>query len=84
MKHHVIYYVTLLIVLGLGIGLAMFVHGQKQLQVALIVLTSIFYVIWGVVHHTVHHSFSVKIMLEYIAIAIFGISIIFFVLNIAL
>ncbi len=84
MKHHVIYYVTLLIVLALGIGLAMYVHGQKQLQVALVVLTSIFYVVWGVVHHAVHHSFSIKIMLEYIAIAIFGISIIFFVLNIAL
>lgn len=84
MKHHLIYYVTLIIVLLLGIGLAMYVHGQKQVQLAMIVLTSIFYVIWGVIHQAVHHSFSIKIMLEYIAIAIFGISIVFFVLNIAL
>jgi len=79
-----IYYLSLLVVLIFGVGSAAFLHGQKQLQITMIIVTSLFYVIWGVVHHAVHHSFSIKIMLEYIAIAIFGIAIVFFVLNIAL
>lgn len=68
----------------LGFALAMYFSGQPKLQIAMTILTAIIYVVWGVFHHFVHHSFSIRIMLEYLAIAILGISLMFFVLQIAL
>lgn len=84
MRKHFLYYFSLLLILIIGFSTAFYLSGQKTLQMAIIVLTAFFYVVWGVVHHMLHHSFSVKIMLEYIAIAVLGISLVLFVQNIAL
>ncbi|MDE2589175.1 MAG: hypothetical protein KGL95_05875 [Patescibacteria group bacterium] len=84
MKGHITYYISLVLLLIAGFGGALFATGQKPLQMGLIVLAAVFYCIWGIMHHVIHHSFSVKIMLEYIAIATLGISLVFFVLNVGL
>jgi hypothetical protein len=84
MQKHFIYYFSLIIILCMGFSLTFYVGTtQKQLQMMLSFLTAFLYATWGILHHILHHSLSVKIMLEYIAIAILGTSIIFFVLNIA-
>ena len=84
MKKHLVYYISLILILFLGFGLASFFPYQKNLEMLFVMLTVFFYVLWGVIHHIVHHSFSIRIMLEYIAIGVLGISLILFVLNSAL
>ncbi len=84
MQKHIFYYLSLATLLAIGFILPVYFQGQKTLQLSLIVLTAILYIIWGVTHHIIHHSFSIKIMLEYIAIAILGVSLIFFAFNVAL
>lgn len=84
MSKHILYYISLVIVLAAGFGLAFIFPQQRNIQLGLIILTAFLYVIWGVIHHILHHSFSIKIMLEYIAIATLGISLILFIENIAL
>ena len=81
---HFLYYLSLTAILAVGVLLVAFFKNQRSLQVAMVILISLFYVIWGVVHHAVEHSFSIKIMLEYIAIALLSISLVLFVLNVAL
>ncbi len=78
MQKHLLYYISLLALLFIGFGLAKYLDAYKQLQMAIIVLTAFLYVVWGVTHHIIHHSFSIKIMLEYIAIAVLAVSIVFF------
>jgi hypothetical protein len=39
---------------------------------------SLSYVFWGIIHHAIHHNFSFKIMLEYSAVALLGLSIVYF------
>ncbi|MDE2589433.1 MAG: hypothetical protein KGL95_07185 [Patescibacteria group bacterium] len=81
---HFLYYLSLAAILAACVLLIAFLKNQKSLQVAVVILMALFYVIWGVVHHAIEHSFSIKIMLEYIAIALLSISLVLFVLNIAL
>ena len=81
---HLFYYLSLACLLAIGFIMPVYFTGQKTVQLSFIVLTALLYVIWGVSHHILHHSFSIKIMLEYIAIAILGVAIIFFAFNVAL
>lgn len=84
MKKHFFYYLSLLIILGVGFFTSSLLGGQKNYQIMLLVFTGFCYVLWGVIHHVMHHSFSFKIMLEYIAISILGVSLVIFVQNVAL
>ena len=84
MKKHLYYYLSLVALLVVGFTLPIYFQGQKELQLAFIVLTAFLYVVWGVGHHIIHHSFSIKIMLEYMAIATLTVSLLFFVFNVAL
>jgi len=81
---HLLYYLSFIAIISLGFSLLFFVNGQKQLQMSIIVLTAFFYVVLGVFHHFIHHSFSLNVMLEYIAIAIFGIAAFFFIFRVGL
>lgn len=81
---HLVYYLSLAAILIAGVLVAGYLHGQKQMQIAIVVLIAVFYVVWGIVHHIAEHSFSIKIVLEYIAIAVLGVSLVLFVFNIAL
>ena len=81
---HLAYYISLATIFTIGIIVVQSLRSQKELQIAVIILLCIFYVLWGVVHHIVLHSFSLKVMLEYIAIAVFGVSLILFIYNIGL
>jgi hypothetical protein len=54
---------------------------DKALQMAVLVLLSLFYVIWGLLHHFMYHDVHIKVVLEYILIGALGISIAFFILG---
>lgn len=84
MTRHLLYYLSFIAVMVLGFSLLFFVNGQKQLQMSIMILTAFFYVVLGVFHHFLHHSFSLSIMLEYIAIAVLSISAFIFILRIGL
>jgi len=83
-KQHLFYYFSLAFIVLVGFVTPAYLSGQKTMQLIILVFTACFYVIWGVVHHMIHHSFSIKIVLEYIAIAVLGISLILFAFNVAL
>ncbi len=75
------YYLSLGIILGLGLAFVMLASPNKNLQLILIVLTTLFYVLFGIVHHFINHDVSFAIVLEYLLIGALGISILFFFLK---
>jgi uncharacterized membrane protein YjjP (DUF1212 family) len=81
---HLLYYLSLAAILASGVVAVLFLQNQKTFQIAIVVLLALFYAVWGIVHHAIEHSFSIKIVLEYISIALLSISLVLFVLNIAL
>lgn len=44
-------------------------------------LFALVYVIWGILHHAVHHSVTLRVVIEYIVVALLGVAIIIFILN---
>lgn len=81
-SEHTIYYVALIIMLSLGFLLA-YASSDRSFQIGVIVATTFFYVLWGIMHHLMNHDLHAKIVVEYILIGAFGLTIIFFLLSVS-
>lgn len=79
LKKHLGYYISLLVILFLGLFLTLYASPNIILQSFLIFLTIIFYVIWGILHHYINHELTSKIVVEYVLIGTLGIAILFFI-----
>ena len=81
LSEHSIYYISLIAILSLGFLLA-YTSSDRSSQIGVIVVTTFFYVLWGIMHHLMNHDLHAKIVLEYILIGAFGLTITFFLLAI--
>ena len=79
-KKHFIYYLSLFLIFFCGLVLTLLAAPNIKLQSGIILLTIVFYVIWGILHHYLNHELTLKIMIEYILIGFLGMSILFFVI----
>lgn len=81
-SEHSIYYISLIAILSLSFLLA-YTSSDRDFQIGVIVATTFFYVLWGIMHHLINHDLHVKIVIEYILIGAFGLTIIFFLLSVS-
>ncbi len=81
LKKHVGYYISLLSIFIVGFILTVFVSPNLDLQKIIISLTIIAYVIWGIFHHYKNHELTRRIVIEYILIGLFGLSVLFFLIE---
>lgn len=56
-------------------------QGDKTMTLVLVGMLAFFYVVWGILHHLVHHSVTLRIVLEYVVVALLGVAVVFFILN---
>lgn len=80
-KKHLWYYLSLMIIYLIGVLLLTMFQFNKQLQMTIFVMLAFFYVGLGILHHTLHHTITAKIVVEYVGVATFGIAIAFFILQ---
>jgi hypothetical protein len=80
-SEHTVYYVVLATILSLGFLLE-YSSSDRGFQIGVIVATTFFYVLWGIIHHLMNHDLHMKIVLEYILIGAFGLTIIYFILSV--
>lgn len=80
-KKHLTYYLSLGAILASGIFFASQAYYDKQLQMMIVVATAFVYVLWGILHHLMHHDLNSKIVVEYILISAFGMAVILFILR---
>ncbi|MDP2637746.1 MAG: hypothetical protein Q8P26_01645 [Candidatus Levybacteria bacterium] len=79
---HSAYYIFLAGILTVGFLLITTSGSSRSFQIGSVIATTFFYVIWGIIHHLINHDLNVKIVVEYILIGIFGLTIIYFLLAI--
>ncbi len=79
-KMHLGYYISLIGILAFGFLLVFLYSSNRGLQVAVVILTTLFYISWGIIHHLINHDFHLKIVVEYVLIGILGLVIILFIL----
>lgn len=77
---HSAYYISLILILILGFMLV-YNSSNRSFQIGAIIVTTFFYVLWGIMHHLINHDLNVKIVIEYILIGVFGLTIVFFLLS---
>ncbi len=74
---HLPHFITLIGILFAGFaGLILFSY-DKYFQLSIAVATALSYISWGVVHHILHKDLHWEVVVEYIAIAALGFTIIF-------
>ena len=81
MKKHVGYYISFVIILAGSLYLILQNLSDKVLTIRFVALFAVFYIIWGLLHHMVHHSMTLRIVIEYVVVALLGVAVVFFVLN---
>lgn len=81
MRKHIGYYISFFLILAGGVYLSLQNNGDKSLTLKFVGLFAFAYVVWGILHHMVHHSVTVRIVVEYIVVALLGVAVIFFILN---
>lgn len=69
-KIHLSHYLSLLVILNIGLGAFFFFRFNPSYQATVIVVTSLAYVFWGIIHHFLCEDLHVKIVLEYLLIAL--------------
>ncbi len=79
--HNIFYYLSLFLILAIGLFLALYTSYDKALQMAMIVITGFSYVVWGIIHHLIQHDLHPKIVIEYILIGSLGMTIVLYLLK---
>jgi hypothetical protein len=74
---HLPHYLSLFGILIAGFaGLILFSY-DKHFQLSIAVALAAGYVAWGIVHHILHKDYTFEVFLEYLAVAILGLTIMF-------
>lgn len=78
---HVYYYSFLFLVLFLSALVVFLSPGDQKLHMTVMIFAALFYVFWAIFHHLMHHDLHAKVVIEYVLIAMIGISVVYFVLT---
>lgn len=74
---HLKHYLPLIGVLIIG-GVGFFIFGyDRQFQGAIVISSALSYFVWGLIHHYLHRDLHIQVVLEYLAIAILGVVVVF-------
>lgn len=65
-----------ILALGLSLGGAayLFLSHQPTLQVGVVMVTGIFYITWGAIHHAREKDWHLRVILEYVLITALAVS----------
>jgi len=80
-KEHFIYYFVLITVTFVGIFLLLQKNLSLSTHLAVALMITFFYILWGILHHLINHSTTLKIVLEYVLVGAVGFLFINFLLQ---
>ncbi|KKR34337.1 MAG: hypothetical protein UT63_C0003G0053 [Candidatus Gottesmanbacteria bacterium GW2011_GWC2_39_8] len=72
-SHHLIAYLILIFILLSGLFFFLNFQGVPRMQIEVAVITSVFYALWGIVHHLIDRDLHPKIVVEYILIGLIAV-----------
>lgn len=79
---HLPHYLGLFGILVFGFSAFLYFSYDRSFQFFIAVFTGVSYVVWGIMHHAIHKDLYFEIFLEYLAVAILGVSVIFLLLGV--
>lgn len=73
MKQSVIHFIVLIVILFFGVLTFLCVRPNTSMQLLVGIITSVAYVLWGLIHHAVRKDLHRKIVIEYLLIGAIAI-----------
>lgn len=73
MKNHIVHFLVLALILGIGAGAFFLVSGSNQMQLFIGIVTSLAYVVWGLLHHALQKDLHPKVVIEYVLISVIAV-----------
>ncbi len=70
---HPLHYFSLLCIQLVGLWGVFWFGYNRMVQFAIVVSMSVSFVVWGIVHHGEHHNLHLKIVMEYILVALLAV-----------
>jgi len=80
LKKHFWYYFSFFCIELSGLGGIFFFSYDKTLQMVIIFLMVLYYIVWSIFHHYLHHNLTIKIFIEYVLIGFLGEAVLFLLL----
>lgn len=80
-KHHVVHYLVLLAILASGVVMFLYENGDHSAQLAVAIVTSFAYVLWGIIHHSLQEDLHRKIVVEYVLMGMIAVMLFLIVLS---
>jgi hypothetical protein len=74
---HLPHYFPLMGILVAAVIGFIYLPQDRMWQIAITVSMSVSYVVWGIVHHSMHKDFKPAVLLEYIVVALLGMVLVF-------
>ena len=71
------HYLSLLGIFVVGILAFVFFSYDPAFKIAVIISIAVSYVVWGIMHHYLNKDLYLEVVLEYIAVAVLGLIIVF-------
>ncbi|HSA84343.1 MAG TPA: hypothetical protein VLF20_05685 [Patescibacteria group bacterium] len=78
MRKHIWYYLVFITVELSCLFAVMSVSSDLILKRAIVCFMAVFYIVWAILHHWLHHSLSKKIVIEYVLIGLLGVVVVLF------
>ena len=78
-RNHIIHYLIIAGIILLGSSLLLLFAGNKLLQLTGLIVTSVLYLAYGIIHHRLEHDLTLKIVIEYVLIGLLTIALFIFV-----
>lgn len=75
-NENLIHYLVLLAILNIGIVAFLFFSYNKLYQLVVVGSMSGMYVLWGIIHHHLSEDLHLKVVLEYLLIALLAMAVV--------
>jgi len=74
------HYLALAAILSVGLGLFFLFNYNRGAQIGIVVILATLYVGWGAIHHSLKKEFHLRILVEYLLVAILASVLVIFLL----
>ena len=81
-QHKYLHGLVLCIILGFSFLMFSLLQGKKDLQLMVGFVSSLSYVMWGIIYHLIEHDLYLRVVIEYLLISMVGLVLLYTVLYI--
>lgn len=79
MRGHIVHYLIITGIVALGISVTSLFSANRQIQLLSAIAAAFLYLCYGVLHHHLEHDLTIKIVVEYVLVALLAMALFIFV-----